>query len=498
MTRAIPSAALVCALLGALPAPAAPPAIQKKTLSNGLDVLVVESRSVPLVTIEIATRNGSMTEAPDYNGLSHLYEHMFFKANAAIPTQEAWLARARALGMVWNGTTGTERVNYFFSTTSDHLDGAMQFMHDAITGPLFDEKELERERVVVTGEMDRNEGNPFYFFNQAINKRLWWKYPSRKDALGLRATVLSATTAQLRTIQQRYYLPNNSVLVVTGDVSAEAIFAQAEKLYVDWKRGEDPFVKFPLVQHPAIPATNVVVVEQPVRAVAGEFTWHGPSMVGKELEATYAADLIGFVMQEPSSRFQRDLVDSGACLGVDMHWGTQLNVGPITAGFQAMPDKADACAKAILDELPKLKEPGYFTDEELKNAAYRAELDNVREREKPSNFAHTITFWWTSAGLDYYLGYVDHLRRVTRAQIASYLDTYILGKPFVFGALVSPQMAKEQHLDLAHFEALIGAKPWVQPAEEAPKAAPSAKSKQGGKPAKAPAKGKDAKKEVAK
>ena len=87
---------------------------------------------------------------------------------------------------------------------------------------------------------------------------------------------------------------------------------------------------------------------------------------------------------------------------------------------------------------------------------------------------------------------------MTREQIASYLDTYILGKPFVFGALVSPQMAKEQHLDLAHFEALIGAKPWVQPAEEAPKAAPSAKSKQGGKPAKAPAKGKDAKKEVAK
>src|SRR5579884_1190995 len=133
------------------------PGVVEHRCKNGLQVLVVENHSLPLVTVEIAVKNGAMTEPPEYNGLSHLYEHMFFKANAVIPNQEAYLARMRELGMAWNGTTDTERVNYFFTTTSDHLKDAMVFMRDAIVSPLFDPKELEKERVVVTGEIDRNE-----------------------------------------------------------------------------------------------------------------------------------------------------------------------------------------------------------------------------------------------------------------------------------------------------------------------------------------------------
>src|SRR5262252_537759 len=101
-----------------------PPKLQTHTGPNGLTVIVVENHAVPLVTIEIAAKNGSMTEPPEYNGLSHLYEHMFFKANKALPSQEAYLARARELGMSWNGTTNTERVNYFFTTTAPHLKDA--------------------------------------------------------------------------------------------------------------------------------------------------------------------------------------------------------------------------------------------------------------------------------------------------------------------------------------------------------------------------------------
>src|SRR5690242_3276539 len=147
------------AALSAAPAAAAP-SIESHTCANGLTVLVAESHALPLVTVEIAAKNGSMTESPEYNGLSHLYEHMFFKANKALPSQEAYMARTRELGMVWNGTTNTERVNYFFTTTSDHTKDAMVFMHDAIVTPIFDAKELDRERVVVTGEIDRNEANP--------------------------------------------------------------------------------------------------------------------------------------------------------------------------------------------------------------------------------------------------------------------------------------------------------------------------------------------------
>jgi zinc protease len=459
------AAAVAAALFAAPAALASPPAIQQHVLPNGLTVLVVENHALPLMTVEIAAKNGSYTEPPEYNGLSHLYEHMFFKANKSYPSQEAWMERSQSLGALWNGTTNTERVNYFFTTTSDHASDMMQFMHDAIVGPLFDPAEFERERVVVTGEMDRAEGNPFYHFSHTVDQRVWWKYPSRKDPLGNRKTVLAATPAMMRTIKERYYVPNNSALVVTGDVDAKQVFAQAERLYADWPRGKDPFIEFPLVTHPPIPYTSVVLVEQPVQAPLVSFTWHGPSTVGDNIELTYAADLLTYALQEPSSKFQQHLVDSGACAFVAApSWYTQSNTGPISIQAQATPDKLDGCVKAIQAELPKIREADYLSDAELRDAAFKAEVGQAAERERPSQLAHIITFWWTSAGLPYYENYVANMRKVTRADIARYLDTYVLGKPFVFGAMVSPQMAKEQHLDQAHFETLVGGKPWVAPA----------------------------------
>jgi zinc protease len=431
-----------------------PPKIQTHTCPDGLTVLVVENHAVPLVTVEITAKNGSMTEPPEYNGLSHLYEHMFFKANKALPSQEAWLARAHELGLSWNGTTNTERVNYFFTTTKDHLGDTMQFMHDAIVSPLFDAKELERERVVVTGEIDRNEASPFYHLFHAVEQRVWWKYPSRKDPLGLRATVLKTTVAQMTTIQHRYYVPNNSALVVTGDVSAEEIFAAADKLYVDWAKGDDPFVKFPLVTHPPIQKIEAIAVEQPVRVIDGQIMWHGPSTVGPSAPDTYAADVLSTALGQASSRFQKALVDSGLCVTANIGWYTQMNTGPITASFEATADKVDACIKGIRGELAKIN-ADYVSAEDLARAARQLEVGVVEERERPSELAHTLTFWWTSAGLDYYLGYVDNLYKVTPADAARYVATYITNKPFVLGVMVSPEMKKKSGLDTAHFQKLV-------------------------------------------
>lgn len=451
---------LLLLLLSASSASAGPPPYVKKVLANGLEVVVVEDHAQPLVTVEIAVRNGSMTEPPEFNGLSHLYEHMFFKANEVVPNQSEWLAKVRSLGARWNGTTDTERVNYFFHTTTDHFAGIMEFMRDAIVTPRFDPAELDKERVVVTGEMDRNESNPFYFLWRETQKRAFYKYPSRKDPLGDRQTVLKTTVDQMKTIQKRYYVPNNALLLVTGDVKADEVFAMAEKLYAGWARAEDPFVKFPLVTHPPLPGTSVVLVEQPVQTVVGSFVWHGPSVKGAEIPATYAADLFGFTQMEPSSRSQQALIDSGACVSAGMFWFTQQNVGPVNLQFEAAPDKVDTCVKAILAELPKMKDPKYISDEEMANAVLRAEMDQMLAREKPSDLAHNLTFWWTTAGLDYYVTYVDNLKKVTRPQIAAYLDRYVLGKPFVFSVMVSPEM-KKAGLDQKHFEKLVNAKPGV-------------------------------------
>ncbi len=230
------------------------PFVNKK-LSNGLEVIVLPDASVPIVTVELAVRNGSFTEPPELNGLSHLYEHMFFKPNNATflsyceRMQNARMASGcitplklkdqigdvsyfndlNNLGISYNGSTREEVVNYYFTTTSPYYATAMQVINGAVRFPRFDEQDFENEKRVVIGELDRNEANPFSYLNDAMTDKLFYKYPTRKKPGGTRATVAAATTDQMRLIQSRYYFPNNAALIVAGGVNPEEVFAEAGK-----------------------------------------------------------------------------------------------------------------------------------------------------------------------------------------------------------------------------------------------------------------------------
>lgn len=419
--------------------------LANRVLANGLEVIVLEDHAVPLVTLELAVKNGSFTEPPELNGLSHLYEHMFFKANRAIANQEEYLKTIGQLGITYNGSTQEEFVNYYFTTTSPNLRPALNFMRDAARYPLFDDREFEREREVVIGEVDRNESNPYYYLHKEMNERLFYRYPSRKTPLGNRQTILSATTAIMRTIQQRYYVPNNSALVVTGDVQPEEIFRLAQEFFGDWPQGEDPFVKFPLVEHPPLEKSQGYIIKQPVQNIILEIGWHGPS-IGRDNAATYAADVFSFILRQPNSRFQRALVDTGLVTGIDFNYYTQRNVGPIRLIAQTTPEKAHAALRAIYTEIAHFNDKDYYTDEQLESAKALLEADDLYSREKLSDYAHTISFWWSSTGLDYFRGYLASLRRTSRADISRYLTTYIQGKPRIGLALISEETQKQVQL----------------------------------------------------
>jgi zinc protease len=431
----------------AKPTPTTPPAtaparlpeakLFSQVLPNGLEVIVLEDHSIPLVTIELAVKNGSYTEPPELNGLSHLYEHMFFKQNRAIAQAEEYLRAIGQMGIAYNGTTREEVVNYYFTTTSHNIRTAMQFMKDATRYPLFDDREFVREKQVVIGEIDRNESNPFFYLGHEMNSRLFSKYTSRKNPLGNRQTVSAATTEMMRLIQQRYYVPNNSALVLTGDVYPAEVVKMAQEFYGDWPRREkDPFVEFPLVEHPPLAKSEGAVIIQPVQNVILNISWHGPS-IGKDNPATYAADVFSFILRQPNSRFQRNLVDTGLVTGVDLGYYTQRNVGPISLIAQTTPDKAKAAIKALYEEVAHFNDKDYYTDEQLESAKALLEADDLYSREKLSEYTHTLSFWWASTGLDYFRGYLPRLRATSRADISRYITTYIQGKPHIGLALMS-------------------------------------------------------------
>lgn len=458
------------------------PFVNKK-LANGLEVIVLQDSSVPIVTVELAVRNGSFTEPPELHGLSHLYEHMFFKPNIAMmihkcesDQQGRFTAAAAACSglmsfkprigdisylkdankvSIYNGTTREEIVNYYFTTTSPYLSTAIKYINDSVRFPRFDEAEFEAEKRVVIGEIDRHEANPFGFLDIAMKQKLFYKYPTRKDPQGTRQSVGTATIDKMKTIQSRYYVPNNAALVVTGDAKPDEVFRLAEQIMGNWeKRSVDPFVEFPLVEHPPLTKSEAAILEKSAEDISSGsgghnlfamIGWHGPS-IGKDDAATYAADVFSYIIQQPDSRFQRNLVDSGLASGVSFGYYTQRNVGPINLVMTTTPAKAKGALKAAYAEIDQFADPAYFTDAELENAKTILETNDLFEREELSEYAHTLGFWWSSTGIEYFRSYHAKLRAVSRTDINRYIKTYVQGKNHVAIALVSPEGKKQAAL----------------------------------------------------
>lgn len=422
--------------------------IQRKVLPNGLEVIVVENHGVPLATIEVDVKNGSFTQTPEYAGLAHMYEHMFFRANAKYPDPESFVGRAGDLGAVFNGTTAEERVNYYLTVSADSMEAGVKFLSAALIAPLFRQDELERERQVVIGEYDRNESSPFFQLNREMDKLLYPGNFSRKNIIGDRQVILTTTPEKMRTIQRRYYIPNNSVLIVSGDVNPAQVFAVAERELGKWQKGPDPFVADPIPAIPALAKSDGVVVEADVGAVTVFLQWQGPS-VGKDPKSTYAADVFSDVLNDPGSNFQQRLVDSGLWQSVGVNYYTLNNIGPITISGQTSPQNLRKALAALEAEITKFNDPGYFDGGELEAVKAHRAVTSAFDRERASGFAHTLGFWWSVANLEYYMGYVDNMARQTTADLRAYASKYIVGKPRITGVLIDPASRRQLGLTTA-------------------------------------------------
>ncbi|MFN6204033.1 MAG: hypothetical protein ACK496_16370, partial [Acidobacteriota bacterium] len=157
---------------------------------------------------------------------------------------------------------------------------------------------------------------------------------------------------------------------------------------------------------------------------------------------------------------------SGLSTGAGLNYYTQLNVGPIGLMAQTTPEKLKETVRAINRQIALFTSPDYFTDEELESAKTLLDVNEIYDREKPSEYAHTVSFWWASSGLDYYAGYIENLRKVTRADISRYVERYIRNKPRVVAVLISAE--DQRRIGLTEADLQVREK--EEPAVEKPKA----------------------------
>jgi zinc protease len=269
-------------------------------------------------------------------------------------------------------------------------------------------------------------------------------YYSHKNTIGDRGIILSTTPEKMREIQQRYYIPNNSSLILAGDITPANAFRLAADIFGDWPRGADPFAT-PIPEPPALTKSKAVIVAQPVQAATLQVELQGPS-VTRDPAATYAADVLSQILNKRTSGFTKRLVDSGIGFSAGIGYYTLAHTGPISLSMQTSPEKVLEARRALFDEISRMADSNYVTQKELDDAQKELGIQALYEREESTSWAHSVGFWWATGGLDYYRGYVANMQKITRGDLAAYARKYIVGKPVIIGAMMSAEALKKTGL----------------------------------------------------
>ena len=412
-----------CFFFSAIAQPRLPKGYFFKKLNNGLEVVVIENNKVPLATVEIAVKNGAYTEGPEYSGLSHLYEHMFFKANKDYTSQEKFLKRTQELGIIWNGTTDIERVNYFFTFNKDSLDAGLRFMNSAIRFPIYRTEDMALERPVVDGEFQRAESSPGTLLWLDVQRKLWGALSTRKIAIGDHNVINSATPEKMIIIKEKYYHPNNSVLVICGDVEHNSAFAMAENIYGDWKSSDfDPHVKYPIPAFPPLQTTDVFISESTLAETPNFLmSFRGPGY-SFDSAGTIYADVLNTMLGLNSSKMQQAIVDKGLASYASFGYQTTKLTGELQMWCAPTPEKLKDFYKEVANQYKQMGDKDYFTDAQLEVAKQNIIRSQIRKKEKPSDLSKDLTFNWCSTSYEYLTDYEQNCLKVTRKDITDFVN----------------------------------------------------------------------------
>jgi zinc protease len=429
--------------------------VHEQTLENGMDVIVVENHAVPIATVEVVVKTGAMSQTPEDQGVPHLFEHMLFKGYRGGGGIE-FSQEAATLHAGYNGTTSQEQVTYYLTLPSSHTSDAIRVLAQLVRSPRFAKEDLNTERFVVLGEFRRNVSDPRFHLQNEISQLLWGSQWPRKYTLGDQVALLAVTPEHLKTIFERYYIPNNTALVVSGDVDPQKVFAAASDRFAGWKRAPDPYEQFPVPAMPPLASTQAVVVTGDVNEITVEIQWHGPS-VRHDADDTYAADVFSAYVDDEQSALQKRLVDSGNWHSASFGYSTLDHTGPISFYGTTSMDHLAAALTVLQAELSVMQGNEYFDPELLKVVEKRRSVATAFQLEESIGLAHSVGYWWSVSGLDYYLDYTDNLSKRVPSDLSGFVARYLGGKPFVIGVLAPEKEAPKVQAFLAQYLEMVSA-----------------------------------------
>ena len=207
-----------------------PDGIQQRTLANGLEVLVQEDHSAPLVSSFIWYRIGIRHEPAGQAGISHFLEHMAFKGTERLSGRQM-NRLVTAQGGYLNGFTSMDYTAYVETLPADALDLAFDIESERMPRCVLSAEDIESERGVVLSEFEGAENDPAFLLRRDVMAQQFPDQPYGRTVIGDKDDLRSLTRDEVLSYYRSHYAPNNAVLVVVGDVDADEVFRKAEQYF---------------------------------------------------------------------------------------------------------------------------------------------------------------------------------------------------------------------------------------------------------------------------
>jgi predicted Zn-dependent peptidase len=446
-TRGSRLALLACALLGGvtLAAQSAPdrskppalgaapqlklPAIQKRTLSNGVPVWLVEAHEVPLVQVTLLLKAGSSDDPAGKYGLASLTAAMLDEGAGARSALEI-ADEIDFLGADLGTSSSFDASAVRLGVTVSRLGAALPVMADVALRPTFPQAELDRLRTERLTDLLQARDDAASVAPMAFARLLYG--PSHRygtGAIGTAATLKSIAASDLKAFHAAAFQPGNATLIAAGDITADAVLPQLEKHFGSWRGATPP-------SRPAVPGApqpaqrQITIVDMPgAEQSQVRIGWVG---VPRSSPDYFTLQVLNTILGGSfTSRLNQNLREQhGYSYGASSRFDMRLSAGPFFAGAGVQTDKTAEAVREFFNELTAIGKP--VSTEELTKAKNYVAFGFPSNFETISDFSAQLEQLIVYSLSDsYYEDYVKNIQAVTAEQVQKAAATYIQPERFL-------------------------------------------------------------------
>jgi predicted Zn-dependent peptidase len=402
--------------------------LERYQLPNGLEVILHKDGTVPLAYVSVWYHVATGNEAPGKSGFAHLFEHMMFQGSQHVGEDKHFEILRKIGASQVNGTTNSDRTNYFEQVPAHQLEAALWLESDRMGYllPLLTEKSLDNQREVVRNERRQSYDNVPYGKDRFATSRLLYGegHPFRYLTIGLHEDLAKASLEDVKGFFRKWYVPANATLLIAGDIDVPATKKLVEKWFGSFPKSSKP-VQREVPPTPVTATKREVITDDFAKLRRVHYAWHSPKAFGPgDAEFDILASVLG---RNGTGRLYKILVHEKQWVqNIAVYQQSQSFSGIFHVYADLKPDADAAAVEAVIDaEMNKiLKEP--ITERERKRVITEIEADFVRGLESLAARGETVQSYNHFVGEpDYFTKQLDSYRNATAEGVRGYANQYL-------------------------------------------------------------------------